>query len=491
MSTGRLTVSPLLFNDFRGTVQVTVLREAELSAGIISTFLLSATSNVLGTTASYGHKGVLSALVLSTETRCLRILFSPPGTKKKGGHKKSRVATAGRRLLHDHILCNRAYHKLAFDAERVACALYFDHELRIAALVDAESLAAAKTRGSVAGLMAVLGGEQKVHKQLAVNVFDKRLRDIQDQEFAVLRAWATSMAGGSMSSATQIPTIPPIHTDHLDDIVLTALAKCVRDADQLTALKPTKVKNDVNTQFSTKNGQLNVTLQRYTTRIRRNDRQHIVVESSIKGRKPIRSKGTVGGVIGKNAFLNLAMSTKDAALATIKQVYTFGPENPTNAELARTMAILSTLQQSKTFLTHPLARRIFLGEGPLTAVLLMARRGKAYRIITPYDGQRSYIENLLKSEGIPWEDRCFNVDSFQGNEADHVIISVVRTEKIGFLNNRRRSNVMLSRCKRSMTICTNSAFVNGKALTTLLGDMCAEWGSGAWLSTRDILAGRL
>lgn len=77
-----------------------------------------------------------------------------------------------------------------------------------------------------------------------------------------------------------------------------------------------------------------------------------------------------------------------------------------------------------------------------------------------------------------------------GNEADHVIISVVRTEKIGFLNNRRRSNVMLSRCKRSMTICTNRAFVNGEALTTLLGDMCAEWGSGAWLSTRDILAGR-
>ena len=42
------------------------------------------------------------------------------------------------------------------------------------------------------------------------------------------------------------------------------------------------------------------------------------------------------------------------------------------------------------------------------------KQGKPYRIITPYDGQRSYIENLLKSGNIPWEDRCFNVDSFQG-----------------------------------------------------------------------------
>lgn len=219
MSTGKLTVSPLLFNDFRGTVQVTVLREAELSAGIITTFLSSATSNVLGATASYGHKGVLSALILSTETRCLRILFSAPGTKKKGGHKKSRVATDGRRLLQDHILCNRAYHKLAFDAERVSCGLYFDHELRIAGLVDAESLSIAKTRGSVDRLMAVLGGEHKVHKRLALKVFDKRLRDIQDQEFAVLRAWATSMAGASQSSATRMSTVPPIHTDSLDDMV--------------------------------------------------------------------------------------------------------------------------------------------------------------------------------------------------------------------------------------------------------------------------------
>jgi hypothetical protein len=75
-----------------------------------------------------------------------------------------------------------------------------------------------------------------------------------------------------------------------------------------------------------------------------------------------------------------------------------------------------------------------------------------------------------------------------GNEADHIIISIVRTEKIGFLNNRRRSNVMLSRCKQSMIICTNRAFVNGKGSKTLLGEMSAQWGN-AWLSHHDIING--
>lgn len=39
---------------------------------------------------------------------------------------------------------------------------------------------------------------------------------------------------------------------------------------------------------------------------------------------------------------------------------------------------------------------------------------KSFRIITPYDAQRSRIERELKDAKLPWEDKCFNVDSFQG-----------------------------------------------------------------------------
>ena len=40
--------------------------------------------------------------------------------------------------------------------------------------------------------------------------------------------------------------------------------------------------------------------------------------------------------------------------------------------------------------------------------------GKEFNIITPYDAQRNALENALKSSAVPWEDKCFNVDSFQG-----------------------------------------------------------------------------
>ncbi|KAH7903183.1 AAA domain-containing protein, partial [Hygrophoropsis aurantiaca] len=63
------------------------------------------------------------------------------------------------------------------------------------------------------------------------------------------------------------------------------------------------------------------------------------------------------------------------------------------------------------------------------------KQGKLFRIVTPYDAQRNLIEKELQHAKLPWEDKCFNVDSFQGNEEDHIIISIVRSNQIGFLTN--------------------------------------------------------
>ncbi|KZT19089.1 hypothetical protein NEOLEDRAFT_1033380, partial [Neolentinus lepideus HHB14362 ss-1] len=57
---------------------------------------------------------------------------------------------------------------------------------------------------------------------------------------------------------------------------------------------------------------------------------------------------------------------------------------------------------------------------------------QGFAIITPYDAQRNMIEKMLKAEGLPW-DKVYNVDSFQGNEADYVVVSVTRTSGAGFL----------------------------------------------------------
>ncbi|KAF9223781.1 hypothetical protein BS17DRAFT_704462 [Gyrodon lividus] len=115
----------------------------------------------------------------------------------------------------------------------------------------------------------------------------------------------------------------------------------------------------------------------------------------------------------------------------------------------------------------------------------------SFRVISPYDGQRSLIENALKSAKLQWEDKVFNVDSFQGNEDDHIIVSVVRSRGIGFLNNHRRTNVMLSRCKRSMVICSSRSFLLGKASSTLVGKLAAFCGEEGWIDGKDVVRGML
>ncbi|KAJ6576608.1 P-loop containing nucleoside triphosphate hydrolase protein [Mycena vulgaris] len=107
-------------------------------------------------------------------------------------------------------------------------------------------------------------------------------------------------------------------------------------------------------------------------------------------------------------------------------------------------------------------------------------RGRSYRILTPYDAQRAILETNLKAAKIPWENKVFCVDSFQGNEDDYVILSTVRTEKIGFLAEVRRVNVMLSRCKKGMVICTNRTFLQGAAKDSLVGLLASEMGESAW-----------
>ncbi|KAI6108106.1 P-loop containing nucleoside triphosphate hydrolase protein [Pisolithus sp. B1] len=105
-----------------------------------------------------------------------------------------------------------------------------------------------------------------------------------------------------------------------------------------------------------------------------------------------------------------------------------------------------------------------------------------FRIVTPYDAQRALIEHELEVANLDHDDKVFNVDSFQGNEAEHIIISVVRSDKLGFLANQRRTNVMLTRCKRAMDICTSRAFISGTAASTLIGQLATALGPQAWVN---------
>ncbi|KAH8827037.1 P-loop containing nucleoside triphosphate hydrolase protein [Flagelloscypha sp. PMI_526] len=60
----------------------------------------------------------------------------------------------------------------------------------------------------------------------------------------------------------------------------------------------------------------------------------------------------------------------------------------------------------------------FINEAECAAVLklaaYLAESDLEYKIITPYDGQRNFIEQQMKEEEMEWGNKCFNVDSFQG-----------------------------------------------------------------------------
>ncbi|THH13352.1 hypothetical protein EW146_g6849 [Bondarzewia mesenterica] len=120
-------------------------------------------------------------------------------------------------------------------------------------------------------------------------------------------------------------------------------------------------------------------------------------------------------------------------------------------------------------------------------------RYKDFCIITPYDPQRAAITKQLEIEKLPFN--CvFNVDSFQGNEADYVIVSTVRTEGPGFLKSKKRVNVMLTRCKKGMVIVANRGFFRRGGRDTLLGMLASYWedteGEGCWIDWKLVAEGK-
>ena len=84
-------------------------------------------------------------------------------------------------------------------------------------------------------------------------------------------------------------------------------------------------------------------------------------------------------------------------------------------------------------------------------------------VVTPYEGQRSYIVNFMQYNGSLKKDlykeiEVASVDAFQGREKDYIILSCVRSNEhqgIGFLNDPRRLNVALTRAKYGVVILGN------------------------------------
>ena len=85
-------------------------------------------------------------------------------------------------------------------------------------------------------------------------------------------------------------------------------------------------------------------------------------------------------------------------------------------------------------------------------------------VITPYEGQRSYIVSTMQASQSTYSRECYkevevaSVDAFQGREKGWIVLSCVRSndnQGIGFLSDDKRLNVALTRAKYGLVILGN------------------------------------
>ncbi len=80
-------------------------------------------------------------------------------------------------------------------------------------------------------------------------------------------------------------------------------------------------------------------------------------------------------------------------------------------------------------------------------------------VISPYSAQISELKASLQSRKYSSSIEIQTVDGFQGREKDLIVFSAVRSNAnqiFGFLNDKRRVNVSLSRAKHCLIIVGNA-----------------------------------
>ena len=110
--------------------------------------------------------------------------------------------------------------------------------------------------------------------------------------------------------------------------------------------------------------------------------------------------------------------------------------------------------------------------------LLQQQQVMKVAVITPYRAQSDLLRKELKKVKDLKDWSVSTVDSYQGQEADIVIISTVRTERVGFIDDPQRLNVALTRAKRILRIvgCKNlfESLGRSSTLKKLISFHCSE-----------------
>ena len=103
-----------------------------------------------------------------------------------------------------------------------------------------------------------------------------------------------------------------------------------------------------------------------------------------------------------------------------------------------------------------------LGEAEFVVAVFMYMRLLGYPaerivLLTTYNGQRQLIREIISKRCgwnpvIGWPAAVSTVDRFQGQQADYVLISLVRTQRMGYLRDIRRMIVAVSRARLGLYV---------------------------------------
>ncbi len=94
-------------------------------------------------------------------------------------------------------------------------------------------------------------------------------------------------------------------------------------------------------------------------------------------------------------------------------------------------------------------------------------------VITPYKDHEEYMKKMITAVEIK------SVDGFQGREKEVIVLSLVRAneeEEIGFLKDKRRLNVAITRAKRKLIIVGDTATISGYGIYRRLIEYIREHG---------------
>ncbi|KAK0193834.1 P-loop containing nucleoside triphosphate hydrolase protein [Armillaria mellea] len=317
-----------------------------LKAAELHDFMSSvATTGHLGIAPVYGPKCALSTAAFASSTRVMIIDF--PKQRKRS----KRPALD----LLEYIVLRSPYPKYAFRMDNVALSLHFDLNLSIVNgvhLLDLHS-----RRDPFQSILVALGGksyDSHLHRDNVVALFRQEETSQTLDKHTAMQAWSACRAAmlEHMVTASDSPKISTLNSDNAR---LTVLAKINRHAHRLTYMKPITMHNEVEAEFSHKNGNVNVSSARFKNRIRKSSAQTMEISSTGGGRLKT-TQGRVIRVQGRAATITIQghLSTQ----APLK-VTTVGREEPTQAEQAKAMIVLAALKQSSTILDHPFIQALW------------------------------------------------------------------------------------------------------------------------------------